>query len=256
MRVSTSRTARRVGGRSLVDDDTHAEVLEDLHAGAERLLEHRRRDDVARGAIGDDRVVHAHQVREVSGHAVEIVSREDDRDSVLVQVSKQVQHVMAGGHVDPTRGLVHQQELRLTQQGPSEEHPLLLPTGQLTNVPLRQPSDAQALEHSVDIRLLLAACPRHATSTGPRHQDAFHDGDGEVPVHRLELGHVGHAEAVAPPDRASHRWQGAEEEAKQRGLPCPRRADDPGELVLVDMEARRRAGRCCARSWQPRRPSG
>ena len=66
----------------------------------------------------------------------------------------------------PLVGLVHEQQLRLTQERAREEHALLLPTRELADVPLGQPADAQAIEDGVHVGLLRAARPRKAAVRG------------------------------------------------------------------------------------------
>jgi hypothetical protein len=73
---------------TLIHDHAHPEVLENLHAGAERLLEHLWLHDLRRRAVRDDSMVHAHQVWQVRCHAIEVMGSQHDRHAVFVQIGK------------------------------------------------------------------------------------------------------------------------------------------------------------------------
>ena len=73
-------------------------------------------------------------MRQVAGDAVQVVRREDDREAEVVQVVEQVEDVVAGADVDARRRLVHQQQVRIAEQCPGDEHALLLAAGELADV--------------------------------------------------------------------------------------------------------------------------
>ena len=58
-------------------------VLEHLHAGAVGAFEHVDRQYLGRLAGADHALVEAHDVGQVSGHAVEIVGGQHDRPGLL-----------------------------------------------------------------------------------------------------------------------------------------------------------------------------
>ena len=161
-RPLTKKAEVRGSRRDFVDDDPHAEVLENLHAGAEGALEDIGGDHLGGRAVGDDAAVHADDVGQVGGEAVEVMGGEDDRDAVLVQVGEQVQDVVPGRDIDPACRLVEEEELRLPQQGASEEHALLLAAGELADVAAGQITDAETVEHRGDLGTLGLARPRQA----------------------------------------------------------------------------------------------
>ena len=53
-------------------------------------------------------MVDADQVRQVSRHPVQVMRRQDDRHTVLVQVCEQMKNVMPGRHIHTTGRLVEQ----------------------------------------------------------------------------------------------------------------------------------------------------
>ena len=77
-----------------------------------------------------------------------------------MQLAEQVHDLVPGPHVDARRGLVQQQEVGLGQQGPGEEHALLLTAGQRPDVPAGEVADAEAVEHPGDVALLVPRRPR------------------------------------------------------------------------------------------------
>ena len=70
--------------------------------------------------------------------------REHDGQAVAVEVVEQVEDLVTGPHVDAGGGLVHEQEVGAAQQGPGDEHPLLLAAGQVADVAAAEAVDAEA----------------------------------------------------------------------------------------------------------------
>ena len=129
--------------------------------------------------------------------------------------------------------------MRSAIEGARQEHTLLLPTRQLSNLPVGQLRDVQPLEHLHSTRLLSSSAPRQgeAPPVGrlSGHQDAFKNGDREIPVDCLELGHVSSPEILDLVDRAGHGPDDAEQQPQKGGLSRPRRSDDPSELIFMDV---------------------
>ena len=128
--------------------------------------------------------------------AVQVVGGEHDRETVGVEVGEEVQHLVAGAHVDPGRGFVQQQHLRPAEQRPRDEHPLLLAAGELADVAISEAADAELLEHRVHFLPLVTRRPGQDAPSGPRHQHDLGDGDREVPVDRPDLRHVAERDAA------------------------------------------------------------
>ena len=172
----------------------------------------------------------------VGSDAVEVVGGQDDRQPVAVQVAEEVEDLVAGPEIDTRGRLVHQQQLRSTEQCPGDEHSLLLASGQLANVPVGKRGDLETLQDRVDLGPLAAAAPRPHASAGAGHEDALADRHREVPVDGLDLRDVADAQAGRSVDGAGARPYGAQERPQQGRLPRPRGADDPGELTFGDAQ--------------------
>jgi hypothetical protein len=145
--------------RRAIDDERHARVLEHVHRRAVDVLQHRGREHVARCTLGRDANVEAQQPRQVGRHAVEVVGAEHDRQPLVVQAAEQVQHLVTGAHVDPRGGLVEEQHVGAAQQGPGDEHPLLLTARQVADVAPAQVADAEVVERLGHLTAL-GACRR------------------------------------------------------------------------------------------------
>ena len=214
-------------------------MLENFHARSVGLFQNLRANHVLWCSISDHPMVDADEVRQVSRHPVQVMCRQDDRHTVLVEVCEQMKNVMPGGHIHATGGLVEQEQLRLAIEGAREEHALLLSTRQLSNLPVGQLRDVQPREHLHGTRFLSSIAPRQgeAPPVGrlSGHKDAFKNGDREIPVDCLELGNVRSPEILDLIDRAGHGPDDAKQQPQKSGLSRPRRSDDPGELIFMDV---------------------
>ena len=143
----------------------------------------------------------ATRLRQVGRDAVQVVGGQHDRDAVLMQVGEQVQHVVPRRDVDAGRRFVQQQQLGLAQQGPGDEHALLLPAGELADVPSGKLGNAQPVEDLLRPRRASAAIGHGSSRRACAPSARTRDGHREVPVHRLELRHVADAQAGRRLDR-------------------------------------------------------
>ena len=69
-------------------------MLKHVHASTECSFQHLWGHYFTRGSITHDSVVNAHQVRQVSGHSVEVMGGENDGNTVFMQVGEKVQNVV------------------------------------------------------------------------------------------------------------------------------------------------------------------
>jgi hypothetical protein len=168
----------------------------------------------------------------VRGDPVQVVRGDHHRESVVVELVDQVHHVVPGPNVDARRRLVHQQELRAAQHRSRHEDPLLLPAGELPDVPAAQVADPQPVEHLVGLAQVAFGGPREDPPVDPGHQDGLANGHGEVPVDGLDLRHVPDGRRPIPHDRTSDRSDHARDRAQQRRLAAPARTDDPDEVAF------------------------
>ena len=114
-------------------------MLEYLHGRAIGALEERRSEHCERRAVSDDGAVEADQPGKVRCEAVEVVRGEHDADALLVEVRQHVKNLVSGPHVHSRCRLVEHEEVGALHERPSEEHTLLLATGQFTDVTLGKP---------------------------------------------------------------------------------------------------------------------
>jgi hypothetical protein len=172
----------------------------------------------------------------MGGDAVQVMGAQHDGEPVLVERRQEVQNLVAGAHVDAGGGLVQDQDLRPAQQGPGDEHPLLLPARKLTDVAMAEIADAQALEDGSHLGLLLPAGPRQAPAPGAGHQDHFGHGHREVPVDRLDLGDVAGPQLGAADDSPRGGRHRTQEHPQERGLARAGRAHHPQPLPHPHLE--------------------
>jgi hypothetical protein len=145
-----------------------------------------------------------------------------------------VHHVVAGADVDPARGLVEEEQARTSEQGPGDEDPLLLPAGELADVPATQAAEPQPLEELLGRGHVVPGRPGHCPPADPGHQDRLPDGHREVPVHRLDLRDVAHGGPAVARDPTHDRLHRAGHRLQHRGLPGAARTDDPHEVAFFD----------------------
>ena len=198
----------------------------------------------AGGPAAMTRAVQRDQVRQVGGHAVEVVGGQHDRQAVAVEVVEQVQHLVAGADVDAGGRLVHAAAAaagaaargrgtcaaagRRTARGCGGRARSPMPSRS------RTVGDLGASPRGVGPRAAAAAVGR-AMSTHSR------DRDREVPVDGLELRDVRHGDARAARTTVPRCGRdGAEQQAQQRGLARPGRPDDAGERRRARRRGRRR----------------
>ena len=136
-------------GRGVRDQDRPV-LAHDAQVRAVRRVEDRRREDRQSGSPSrHDAPVDAHDPRQVSRHGVELVGGHHDRHAGAVEVREQMQHLVAGLDVDAAGGLIEQQQHRVADHGPGQEHALLLTAGELPHLAVAQAADAQSIEHPV-----------------------------------------------------------------------------------------------------------
>src|SRR5687767_5978305 len=92
--------------------------------GAEDL----RSEDELWRPLGDHTAVETDQPRQVGGHGVEVMRRQEDGDPLPAQTLEEVQDVVLRLQVDPYRRLVQDEQLRLPEEGTCEKDALLLST--------------------------------------------------------------------------------------------------------------------------------
>ena len=131
--------------------------------------------------------------------------------------------------VDARGGLVEEQDVGSAEQGPGDEHPLLLAPGQLSDVTAGRGRRCRAVRGRRPPRSARRGWARATPVVGAGHQHDLGDGDGELPVDRLHLRHVAGPQPAAGVRRAPGRGDRAEQDAQQCRLARTRRPDDADE---------------------------
>ena len=215
----------------------HAVVLDYGHSRAVHFVQDVGGDDAMGGAVGDDAAVEAHDAGQMHGHGVDFVGGEDDGDAGVVEVVEQVHHIVAGFDIHAGGGFVQQQEFGAAAQGAGQKDALLLPAGQLPDVPFRQVGDAQPFHHIVGQLAFLTPIPGEpGVDHRPPHQHGFLDGNGEVPIYRRQLRHIaGPVAAAARPvidaHPPRHHIGGTQHGPQQRGLAGAAGSQQPHKIA-------------------------
>ena len=87
-------------------------------------------------AGGDQAHVQQHQPVEIVGRRFQVVVDDDHRLAPRAQLAQQVDDRALGGRIDAGERLVHEVELGVLRQRPRQEHALLLPAGELADLPV------------------------------------------------------------------------------------------------------------------------
>ena len=70
-----------------------------------------------------------------AGHDAKVVGDEEDRHSdAFAKAHDEIKHLRLHGHIERSRGLVRNQELRLARQGDGNHCPLAHPAGKLMRI--------------------------------------------------------------------------------------------------------------------------
>src|SRR5258708_30682257 len=95
-------------------------------------FEHRRRENTRWWSLCYKAPVQTYHLGQMSGDRVQVVSGQDHRDPLVVELGQQMQDVVSRLAVDPRGRLAPAQEPRFPQQGASQEKALLRPDAQLS----------------------------------------------------------------------------------------------------------------------------
>ena len=172
-------------------DEGEALIADNGHVRAVSATQDFGGEDVSGGALGDDAAVDADDLRQVGGDGVDLMGCHHDCHALVVKLVKEVHDVVPGLDVDSGGWLVEEKEPRVADEGSGEEDALLLPTGELSYVPVGEMGNAEALHDHPGVAALLGRVPgEEGLAHGSTHEDDFLHSDGEVPVDGLELGDV------------------------------------------------------------------
>ena len=181
---------------------------------------------------------------------VHVVRRQEHRDLVLAgQLAEHGDDLLLAAQVEVGKRLVEQEQLRPGDQRVRDQHPLLLTAGQLADPGVGVPVGADIGERRID---QFPALPRREAESEPvpvkakRHHVAGAQRhvlvDDELLRHVADGGPVLVVQCLTvqgltvdehPPAR---RLDQAEDDPEQRGLARAVRADDPGEVALLERE--------------------
>jgi hypothetical protein len=216
------RIDRRAEGVSHQD---HPVTVHDHHLGAVQITKHVAREDLLRRPFRDHAAVHADQHRDVRGHRVQVVRRQHDRDPFVVELVEQVQDIVPRRDVDPGRRLIKQKQVRLADECPGDERPLLLAPRKIADMTPRERGDPELFEYVASSLAHLARRPRQNPCVAPgAEKDDLLDGDRERPIDGFKLRNDGETRTVlsvaSSLDRAARRPDRALHQPEQRRLAC------------------------------------
>jgi hypothetical protein len=149
------------------------------------------REHFGGGTGGDDAHVQEDEPVEVFGDGGEVVVHDEAGFTAFIQFLEEGDDGLFGGGVDGGEGFVHEIELGVLGEGAGKENALLLSSGELADLAIREVADTDMFEGLTGGVLLSfpdAAEPAEL-AIGP-HGDDIEGAHGEVPVNALSLGHV------------------------------------------------------------------
>ena len=116
--------------------------------------------------------------------------------ALVLELQQELEDGLLGGGIDAGKGLVHQIEVGLLRQRAGDEHPLLLPAGELGYLPVGKFFHAHLPQGPIRH---FPVCFCQATekvlrAVAPHERHVFYEG-GEIPVYALPLRHVAHLPA-------------------------------------------------------------
>ena len=126
---------RRVG--PLADHD-HTVVVEDDHFTSVGFLEDGGVKHLLRTSFGNQPAIETDNPRQMRRHPVEIVGGNDDGHSLMIDLVKKMDHVVPRTNIEPSGGLIEQDQLRISQQRAPEKNRLLLAAGELADMTITE----------------------------------------------------------------------------------------------------------------------
>ena len=192
--------------------------------------------------LRDDAVVHHGEAVAHRERLFLVVRHVDEGDAdVALQCGELVLERLAQLRVEGTERFVEQQHRRFEHQRAGKRDPLLLPTGELRGLALRQPLEAHERDRVADPALPVGLA--HAALPPQAVRDVVLD--VEVREQRVALEHRVHGPAVrgrarevdaVEQDRPGRRLLEPGDETQRRGLAATRRAEEREELPRADRE--------------------
>ena len=190
---------------------------------------------MARITVGNHLFVEAHQAWQVGCQTIEVVGGEQNRQSLFVQIGKQVQNLVTRAHVDTRCWFVHDQNVWLAKHCACQKDSLLLTTREFANMSVSNIGNAELTQH------LANGCAFGCSNAWPptgfcaSHCNYFFNCDGEVPVDSFDLGYVANCQMWLQRDRAVRNWVGAHDCIEQRCLARTRWTNDAYKLTALDL---------------------
>ena len=196
-----------------------------------------------RAVVGHPPVAHHDRPVDQRHHRADLVRDQHDGRAALLELAQRVGECLLVGQVDPGRGLVEHEQVRLARERPGDEHPLLLAARQLGDAVRRPVGQADDLERGRDGRPVgragrtQQAAPTHAPG-GDDLADRGRHAAGRGRALRHEADPLPVTEVVErgpeePHLAASHRQEPGER-ADEGGLARPVRAEQRHHVAGVD----------------------
>ncbi len=173
----------------------------------------------------------------------DVVGHEDDRHPVAEPVQNLVELCLCRGiHVD--RRFVEEEHLRVADERPGDDRPLLLPAREVLDLPVGEIGDLHRLERLLCPGMVFFVVAPWAAGdvAETAGEDHLPHGDRILEIERPELRDVAEIlshrriPAAEDPDLAAAGGEEPEDHPEERRLPAAVRPDDGVEIVRVDGE--------------------
>ena len=170
---------------------------------------------------------------------MQIMMHDQDRLAQIALLAKHLNDRLLGRSVDGRKGFIQEHDVRRLDQGPGQERSLLLATGQLTDLPILQIRNPDALECLDRSLAMLAPSPAKPTDLAIHpHEHHIQDRRWKIPVDTLSLRDIRDAMTLRSdrlskdPDRPTDPRHQLQNRFDQRAFASTVGTDDPAQDPL------------------------
>src|SRR5712692_8145393 len=127
-------------------DHNHAVVEENDHVPAIGFLQYGGGENFLRPAFGDNAAIEANHPGKMCRYPVKIMRSDHDGDSLVIDLVKKVNDIVARANVEPGRWFIQKNQVWFSQQSPTQKDRLLLTSGKLPDVTFAKAVQVQSIE--------------------------------------------------------------------------------------------------------------